>query len=186
MIARQPCPGGGSLPDEVVLKQEPCSQNSHFQTVFTANGLPAPVRYQPGGPHRTWSRQSILQRGSVTLALPTLLKFGKPETPVAQMNLKNDIPTHPGLETRPRRPMLKDPVASGSSLQAPSDRSLILPESTNPYRLNCQRALSYLAFVGFLPPSAHWPEEATNTGFTSPGCAALSGFLNLSVRYSSL
>jgi hypothetical protein len=38
---------------------------------------------------------------------------------------------------------------------------------------------------GVSAPPAHCPGEATNTGFASPGCAALSGFLNLSALCSS-
>jgi hypothetical protein len=37
-----------------------------------------------------------------------------------------------------------------------------------------------LALLRFFRPSALWKMGATNTGFTFPGCAALSGFLNLS------
>jgi hypothetical protein len=69
--------------------------------------------------------------------------------------------------------------------QCPAARGNLLPESLQHHSLKLSKIHEPPCSHGVSAPSAHWSEEATNTGLTSPGCAALSGFLNLSVLSSS-
>jgi hypothetical protein len=69
--------------------------------------------------------------------------------------------------------------------QRPATRGNLLPKSLQHHSLKLSKIHEPPCSHGVSAPSAHWSEEATNTGLTSPGCAALSGFLNLSVLSSS-
>jgi hypothetical protein len=69
--------------------------------------------------------------------------------------------------------------------QRPATRGNLLPKLLQHHSLKLSKIHEPPCSHGVSAPSAHWPEEATNTGLTSPGCAALTGFLNLSVLSSS-
>jgi hypothetical protein len=81
---------------------------------------------------------------------------------------------------------LFDPSACGvAPFPASGYRGNLLPKSIQHHSLKLSKIHEPPCSHGVSAPSALWSEEATNTGLTSPGCAALSGFLNLSVLYSS-
>jgi hypothetical protein len=71
------------------------------------------------------------------------------------------------------------PTRAASILQSPEGFQRNFPPITR--RLSRKTRLTLLRFSR---PSALWKLGATYTGLTFPGCAALSGFLNLSAPYS--